>query len=126
MLLLFSHKLTQKQINELKQVYNVIDFIYLTNDLQSIWSSIPPDISSLKEVIKPIKCFIDKNIKKDDVVLIQGDFGATYEMVNYVKSKGAIAVYATTKREIVEYTNEKGEYMKKTVFEHRRFREYGF
>ena len=124
MLLLFSHKLTQKQKDEAKDVYNVNNFIYLPDNLQSIWSAVSPDITSLEDVLKPIKSFVDKNIKKNDVVLIQGDFGATYEMVNYVKSKNAIAVYATTKRDIVEYINEKGEYMKKTVFEHRRFREY--
>jgi len=125
MLLLFSHKLSEKQIQDAEQNYEVNKFIYLPNELQKIWSNISPNISSIKELLPEIKIFTQNNTKKYDVVLIQGDFGAVYEMVYFCKSLGLVCVYATTKRKTTEYINKKGEAVKKSIFEHRRFREYG-
>jgi hypothetical protein len=124
MILLFSHKLSDEQIEDAKTNYGVKDFIYLPADLQSIWSNIPPDINSLEDILKPIKNFVHKISHKNDIVLIQGDFGAVYEMVKFCKKRGFTSFYATTKRIATEYV-ENGKTIKKSQFEHRRFREYG-
>lgn len=44
-------------------------------------------------------------------------------MVNFSKDLGLIPVYATTSREIEEF-EENGKTIKKSIFEHIRFREY--
>ena len=36
------------------------------------------------------------------MVLVQGDFGATHKVVNYLKAKGIKSVYSTTKRQAEE------------------------
>jgi len=123
MFLLFSHKLTQAQIANAKEQFGVEEFVYLSDELQHLWSNIPPDIGALKEYLVPIKNYLSQNLKKDDVALIQGDFGATCQMANFVKSLGAKAVYATTRRSVQEKTID-GKVVKTSVFEHVRFREF--
>jgi hypothetical protein len=123
MLLLFSHQLTDAQKQDAKTHLHVKEFLTLPNELQTVWSNIPPDIESLGTLLTPIKDFIQQNIQKGDIALIQGDFGATYIMVSFAKNLGVTPVYATTKRKVSE-TIESGKTVKKSIFEHRRFREY--
>ncbi|MEA2049701.1 MAG: CRISPR-associated protein Csx20 [Campylobacterota bacterium] len=103
MILLFSHKLCEEQIKYAKDEYNINKFVYLPKDLQYIWSNIDPDIENLHRVLEPIKEFLKTNISPSDFVLIQGDFGASFMMVNFVKDLIAIPVYATTKRIAKEF-----------------------
>lgn len=123
MLLLFSHRLSEEQIKDAKEKFDVDEFISLPNDLQNIWSNISPDINSLKEVLIPIKEFIKTESELNDIVLIQGDFGAVYSMVNFCQDLRLIPIYATTKRVVEEYLVD-NKLIKESVFEHRRFRKY--
>ena len=123
MFLLFSHKLTEKQIEDAKKNWDVKEFIYLPKDLQDLWSNVPPDIRKVDSYLLPIKNFLIKYAKEGDIVLIQGDFGAVYEMVNFCKKHNLIPVHSTTNR----YVEEKvvnGKVEKFSVFDHVIFREY--
>jgi len=126
MFLLFSHDLTQQQIKDAKNNLDITQFVALPKELQNNWSNsnIPSDIESLKEYLMPFKNFLESNSINKDVVLIQGDFGAVYQMVNFAKNLGLETVYATTKRVIEEVVVD-NKTVKKSIFEHRRFREYG-
>lgn len=124
MFLLFSHDLTQQQIKDAKSNLDITQFVALPKELQNNWSNIPSDIESLKEYLMPFKNFLESNSINKDVVLIQGDFGAVYQMVNFAKDLGLETVYATTKRVIEEVVVD-NKTVKKSIFEHRRFREYG-
>ena len=123
MFLLFSHKLTPKQIDDAKKNLNIDEFIPLPNTLQQLWSNIPPEIDTLKKQLKPIKKFLKKSAKKGDYILIQGDFGAVYNMVNFAKKLNTVALYATTKREFSEKVVD-GKVIKTSIFSHILFREY--
>ena len=123
MFLIFSHKLTPKQTEDAQKNLNIDEFIPLPKELQQIWSNIPPEIKNLKKQLKPIKKFLKKNVTKKDYVLIQGDFGAVYEIVNLTKKLNAVAIYATTKREFSEKVID-GKVVKTSIFSHILFREY--
>ena len=125
MILIFSHRLTNEQIKDAEDNFGISKFVYLDDSLQKIWSNISPDITSLKDILNPIKEFIKKISNKDDVVLIQGDFGACYMLVNFCNKLKLKTIYATTKREIKEY-NENNKLIKQSIFKHRRFRKYGY
>jgi len=56
-------------------------------------------------------------------VLIQGDFGATYSMINFCKREGFIPIYSVNKR-IAKETIEDGIVKKYAEFKHEFFREY--
>ena len=123
MILLFSHTLSQTQKEDAQKCWGVEEFISLPKELQTLWSNIPPQLEEIDKYLEPIRVFLTQNIAKDDIVLIQGDFGATYNIVSFSKSLGAVAVYATTKRNVVEKEID-GKSIKTSVFEHIRFREY--
>ena len=57
------------------------------------------------------------------MLLVQGDFGATYNMIKFAKNMGLTVIYATTKRIVSEYI-ENGKVLTKREFKHARFREY--
>ena len=121
--LLFSHKLTPFQELDAKESLGVTHFVKLPQELQSLWSNIPPTLENLSDYLTPLKEYISDKSKEGDIVLIQGEFGGCYEMVNFVKSLGLIAVHSTTKRDVVEKKVD-GKVVKTSVFEHIRFREF--
>ena len=121
--LLFSHTLTPTQERDAKESLGVTNFVALPSNLQTLWSNIPPQLTKLDDYLAPLKEYIRNESKEGDVVLIQGDFGGCYEMVNYVKSLGLKAVHSTTTRDVVEKTVD-GKVVKTSVFEHVLFREF--
>jgi len=122
MILLFSHTLSDEQIIDGKKKFGVDEFLYLPSELQKLWSNFDADLERLDT--QRFKEFLQKNANIGDVVLVQGDFGASFTMVNFALDLGLIPVYATTKREVVEVV-ENGVSVKKSIFKHRRFRRYG-
>jgi len=122
MYLFFSHTLTDDQINDAIKNLNIEEFIYLNDKLQKKWSSVPPELESIKEYAKDFEKFLE-NAKKGDYVLIQGDFGLTCYLVNFSKNRGLIPVYATTKR-ISKDMKKDGKIIKVSEFKHIKFRKY--
>jgi len=122
MFLLFSHKLTEEQEKDAKKSFGVDEFIYLPQNLQEIWSNIPPEIEDIKPLLEDIKQFLRDNAKTGDIVLIQGDFGAVVEIVEFVRF-WLLPVYATTKR-VVKEIEKDGKIVKVSEFKHVRFRKY--
>lgn len=123
MILLFSHTLSEVQKEDAKESLGVERFLKLSDILQKDWSCVPTKPKSLKVHLSPMKEYLLKSVNKGDIVLIQGDFGATCMMVSFVKSLGGVAVYATSKRDVSEKIIA-GKVLKTSVFEHVRFREY--
>jgi len=121
--LLFSHTLTPIQEQDAKESMGIEAFVKLPDDLQKLWSNIPPYLTTLDVYLEPLKSYILQNASKDDVFLIQGDFGGCYTMVNFVKSHGMEAVHSTTMRDVVEKTVN-GKVEKFSRFEHVIFRLY--
>ena len=123
MILLFSHQPTTQQKIDAKNTFGVEVFVSLCDDLQNIWSNVPADLEEIEEYLQPIRDYLIEQIELDDVVLVQGDFGATCAVASFVKSLGGVAVYATTKRDVVEKEID-GKIVKTSVFEHVRFRKF--
>ena len=71
----------------------------------------------------PIKNWLATNAKSDDIVLVQGDFGATFMIVDYCLDNNLIPIYATTKRN-VEETILNENIISKRKFSHVLFRLY--
>jgi len=122
MILLFSHKLTDEQIDDAYERFNIKEFVYLPENLQKIWSDIPPEVENIKPLLEPIKEFLRKKANSGDFVLIQGDFGAVVEMVEFVRY-WLIPVYSTTKR-VTKEVKKDGKLIKVSEFKHIRFRKY--
>ena len=124
MYLVFSHHLTDKQIKDGSEALDIDEYIHLPEDLQKIWSNISPDNEDISNEVNAIIDWLEEKLDADDVVLVQGDFGATYKVVNYLKAKGIRAVYSTTKRQAEEKVMDDGKVMLKHTISHVIFREY--
>ncbi len=120
--LLFSHKLTDSQIEELKS-NGITRFVYLPSGLQILWSNVPPDLGELKGYLKPIIEWLKNNAKSGDWVLVQGDFGAVFTVVDFCFYNGLVPVYATTRRLSIEGI-EGDALLKLSRFDHAVFRKY--
>lgn len=123
--LIFNHKLTDEQKRSASHTLKVEELIYLPDELQEIWSNIPPE-GDLTEDIKKIVNWLSENSAKGDYVLIQGDFGATFYLVDYCLKTGLIPVYATSKRTVLEEKDEHGVTKKVSIFKHVEFRRFKY
>jgi len=122
-LVIFNHNmLTFEQQESIKQL-GCQNVIYLPDKFNSVWKNINPATDKI-ESLKEIKDFTLKNTNLYDYVLIQGEFGATYIMVNFCFENSRIPIYATSKRESIEERLADGSVIKKSVFKFVRFREY--
>ncbi|MGF1533223.1 MAG: CRISPR-associated protein Csx20 [Bernardetiaceae bacterium] len=123
--LLFSHTLTEAQTADAVQSLAVQDFVSLPEDLQSRWSGIPPELASLDDHLAPVLEWLRTRAQPEDFVLVQGDFGATFCVVDACRREGlGIPIYATTERSTQELPQPDGSIRKVSVFRHVRFRRF--
>lgn len=117
---LINHTLTPEQEEDARKNLNVDKFINITD---ASWSDIDPSEKSVIKIVEIYKDRLRSQAKAGDVLLVQGDYGATYNMIRFAKNMGLIAVYATTNR-IVSEQVENGKVVIKREFKHAKFREY--
>lgn len=123
--LIFNHQFTPDQEADARRSLGVDRIVTLPPDLQECWSSIPPEVSDIRDCIEPIKRWLALGAKAGDYVLIQGDFGACYALVQHAFERGLIPVYSTTGREVIEEHQADGTITVIHQFKHVRFRRYG-
>lgn len=112
--ILLNHKLNEAQLADAKASLKIGEFVDITSDL---WANIPPESPSIDNLLSEFKQTLQHKAQQGDYLLVQGDFGATYIMIEFARKLGIIPIYATTTRSV----NDSGG----RVFTHCRFREYG-
>lgn len=121
-LLVFSHQLTENQEKELNREYNVKQIEKLPDNLQNIWSNVTIG-ESYKENLEKIKEYISKNFHIGDILVIQGNWGYTYNLVKWAIENEYLPVYSYTERNVEEIKD--GEDVKKiSYFRHVKFLKY--
>ncbi len=90
-----SHRMSIGQKHDAMQNWGVTHFIAMPTD---VWSQISAEADSVTPFLKDIKRQLSKEASSGDLLLVQGDFGATYNMVQYAKEIGMVPVYATSVR----------------------------
>lgn len=121
-LLLFSHQLTENQEKELVENFKVKKIVSLSSELQEMWSNVSIK-KNYKENLEKIKKYIEENFNENDVMLVQGNWGYTYNIVKWSIEKKLVPVYSYTERNVEEIKD--GENVKKiSYFKHVKFIEY--
>ena len=121
-LLLFSHQLTENQEKELIENFKVKKIVSLSSELQEMWSNVSIK-KNYKENLEKIKKYIEENFNENDVMLVQGNWGYTYNIVKWSIEKRLVPVYSYTERNVEEIKD--GENVKKiSYFKHVKFIEY--
>ncbi|MDF1881139.1 hypothetical protein JHD50_07460 [Sulfurimonas sp. MAG313] len=120
MFVLISHAMTSSQCDDATFSLNVTNFKLLDTKR---WSKIPADIQDISQYLEEIKHNILTQAKENDLLLVQGDFGATLMMVNFAHQHNLIPVYATTQR-ITQEKIQGDKVVTTRIFEHIMFRKY--
>lgn len=124
LLILFNHTLTKTQISDARTSLGVNEIIEPSEKVRRYWRTIPPKIASLQGHLEPVRKWLADNATTGDLVLIQGEFGAIWIMVNFAFECGLIPIYSTTRREAVEKHDEDGSVQISHTFDHVRYRRY--
>jgi hypothetical protein len=120
MFILISHSLTPYQHEDARKNWGIQSFRKVPNRW---WGQIPADAESVLPYLKDIVSFLSEEARAGDLLLIQGDFGATVAMTQWARAHRLVPVYATTRRVARERTN--GDQVITTrEFQHIRFRPY--
>jgi len=125
LILLFNHQLTLDQERDARENLGVMRVVEPPKALRELWANVPPDLDELAAYLELIKQWLTTHSTPGDYVLVQGDFGATYLMVNHAFENGLIPVYSTTNREATEELQPDGSMKLTHRFSHKRFRQYG-
>ncbi|MBF0101679.1 MAG: hypothetical protein HQK77_12305 [Desulfobacterales bacterium] len=123
--LIFNHTFTEHQEENARQFLGVTRIISLPDHLQQLWSAIPPELSEIDQYLDPIRKWLGSEASKHDFVLIQGDFGATFILVNTAFELELVPIYSTTRRVVTEEILNDGSIKMTHHFQHSIFRKYG-
>ena len=122
-IVLMSHDMSDIQKNDAYENLKVTKIIEAPPNIKKIWGNIEP-ISDLNTVkLDEIVSWIKENSNKQDYVLDQGEFGATFYIVDYCFKNNLIPVYATSIRR-VEETRQGEKVITNRVFVHEGYRRY--
>ncbi len=125
LVLFISHDLTEQQIEDAKNNYNIENFIQLPEELQSLWSQVDPTLSSDDLPIEPLTEWVEENYPSSKaILLVQGELGMVYKLVEWAKLKDYTAIYSTTQRVTDESVDDDGKVIKRSEFKHIRYREF--
>ncbi|MDO9578461.1 MAG: CRISPR-associated protein Csx20 [Candidatus Cloacimonadales bacterium] len=122
--LFFSHTLTPGQEEEIYTKLKCERIITLPDDLQQLWEQIPPEGDIDDVLLAPFIKYLTENIEIGDYVLVQGEFGVSFAIVNWCLNNNRIPIYATTKRVADEEKQPNGSVKKINIFKHVQFRRY--
>ncbi len=125
LILIFNHTITPVQEEQAKEELGVENIVVPPQDIRTLWTAVPPAAEALVPFLQPVVSWLDQNVNKGDFVLIQGDFGACYLMVQHALKKEYIPVYSTTERKAVERQLTDGGIQVTHTFRHVYFRKYG-
>ena len=125
LLLLFNHTLTDVQKNAAREELSIAEVVLPPNELQQLWSTIPPEVPDLRTTLQPIMAWVEAMGEKNDYILIQGDFGACYLLVEHSRQLRLLPIYSTTIRQASEELLADGSIRMEHTFKHVCFRNYG-
>lgn len=123
MFVVLSHTLTEKQIQEIKQRFHIADIVYPPEHLRKLWANIPPEGEWEEQWIKDLKDWLSQQLSDGDKLIVQGEFGAVFSLVSWLKNNGFQVYYATSLRK-AEEMKQGGVVVTRRTFEHICFREY--
>ena len=123
--LIFNHEITPVQESDARSSLGVQRIVDLPSDLKELWRQVPPDLTEIGSYLAPLKTWLESQAVKNDYVLVQGDFGACYILVNLALDIGLIPIYSTTAREATEEYDRDGSVKLVHRFRHKIFRKYG-
>ena len=123
LLVVSNHRLAENQIKDLKAL-RIKRIIYPDEDIQKFWSNIPTEGSLDRLSLKRIIDWIKTESEAEDFILVQGEFGSTFYIVDFCLKHNRRAIYATSLRLYSEKKLEGDVIQRQHFSKHSAFREY--
>jgi len=121
---LLNHKLTPRQEEELLLSSGGERINYPLAEITELWSKIPTAKELTRTHLEPFTGWLGK-AAPGDIVVLQGEFNATFALADFSLHKGLIPMCAVAER--IAQEKREGETVHKThVFEHICFRRYRY
>lgn len=95
-ILIFKDSLDEEQKKELITKFKISKISKLTIEVAKEWQNLKND-KNKENNIKRFVEIIEKNIDFGNILLINGEIGITFEIVNWAKEKGIIVIYEVLK-----------------------------
>lgn len=121
---LINHQLTEKQTTELKEKFDIQNIVYPTPEITRNWAQIPATEELDNNIITSVITWL-YNAKEGDVLIVQGEAGASFMIVDYALKHKLIPVHAVSVR-VSREVNIGELIQKQNVFEHVCFRKYNY
>ncbi len=125
LIVLFNHTLTPAQEADARASLGAARIIEPPEEIRKIWAQVPPEPDALAAYLAPVFAWLEDAAVPDDFVLVQGEFGATFQVVRFCLDRGLVPVYSTTRRVAREERLPDGSVAVRHIFSHVRFRVYG-
>ena len=119
---LLNHTLTQNQVAELQKTFGATDILYPDERLASSWAQVPVTTVLDRNVIQSVIAWLS-GAEEGDVLVVQGEFGSTFMIVDYALGRGLVPLHAVSRRVALEH-REGEKVLRQYVFEHVCFRRY--
>ena len=104
LIIITNEKLQDEEKNMIIDKYKIRKIKMLSDVIQKKWDEIGINTDISQKKLDEMKVMIKRNIEKGDYILIQGDLGATFDIVSWAKEEGFIPIYSfIDKEKNVEY-----------------------
>ncbi len=123
--ILLSHRINDEQLLLLIRMYGAIELIYLPENLQTTFSNVDPNLQSLKnisvEIISWLKTY---PISLSDKVVLQGESGLCFILLQWLFKQNIEVIYSTTLRHCKEIKLANGSIELRHFIKPIQFRKY--
>lgn len=120
-----NHELLDAQIRELNDTFGIVpkNICYLPESQKNFWMNISPEGLLPVEKLSEITGMLEEQSVVGDYLVVQGDFGSTFFVMDWAFKNGRIPLYATTRRKAEEKHLENSVEIRR-FFAHDHFRKY--
>jgi hypothetical protein len=119
-----NHQLSPEQREDARRRWGVYEFLTMPPHLAATWANIDPHGALDLDVATAIVDWVRSVAPVGSPVVVQGEAGMTFEVVNRLIVAGYVPVYATSERKVVETVLPDGSTETRRIFEHVQFRAY--
>jgi len=122
--IILNHSLTRLQEEELRSKFGVERIVEMPQDLKRVWSDFSAWTNLTDSRVSDIVEWLDDQARTADLVVVQGEWGATFYVVDFCFYKDLIPLYASSER-LYEQENLSGQRVRRThIFKHVKFKKY--
>lgn len=110
-------------MGELRHQWGIAEPVFPGPEIARLWKSVPPEDTIPPYFLNKITTWLAGITGPRDYVVIQGEFGISFYVVQWCYANSRIPIYATSHRKMKEII-DKEKIISRREFQHVNFRQY--